>query len=91
MMSVFRQIKGLFNCAGDWTATVSTGNHCDQGREGAEAGDGHQRQHQVSFPGIFFPLVVLNFPSPNIYLLIISFKVHLFIYLSKKNFINAML
>ena len=45
------------NCAGGWATTVSTGDHCDQGREGAEAGDGHQCQPKVSCG---------NLPSPKI-------------------------
>ena len=35
-------------CLGDRTATVPAGDHRDQGREGAQAGDGHQCQPQVS-------------------------------------------
>ena len=37
-----------FHCLGHWTATVPAGDHRDQGREGAQAGDGHQCQPQVS-------------------------------------------
>ena len=35
-------------CLGDWAAAVPAGDHCDQGWEGAEVGDGHQCQCQVS-------------------------------------------
>ena len=37
------------NILDNWTYSISAGGDCDQGWEGAEAGDGHQCQPQVSF------------------------------------------
>ena len=55
-----------FHCLGDWTTTVPAGDHRDQGREGAEAGDGHQCQPQVSFAQ---NLSVICFPSFSCFLI----------------------
>ena len=49
-MSLLCRLKCLtICCAGDRAAAVPVGDHCDQGREGAEDRDGHQYQPQVSW------------------------------------------
>ena len=41
VVSILHVFKNAF--PGDWSAAVPPGDPCDQGREGAQAGDGHQR------------------------------------------------